>query len=59
MLEQMLQICEEKNLQKPSCYQGEYNLITRGMETRLMSILHTHGMTYNAFRYTVFPLLAV
>ncbi|CAF9916905.1 MAG: hypothetical protein ALECFALPRED_010906 [Alectoria fallacina] len=50
MLEQMLRLCEEKGLQKPSCYQGDYNLVTRGMETKLLPILRAHGMTYNAFR---------
>lgn len=50
MLEQILRICEEKNLQKPSCYQGEYNLITRGVETKLLPMLRSHNMTFNAFR---------
>lgn len=53
MLEQMLGICEEKGLRKPSCYQGDYNLITRGMETSLIPLLRAHGMTYNAFRCVV------
>lgn len=50
MLENMLHLCEEKGLQKPSCYQGEYNVVTRGMETKLLPILRAHGMSYNAFR---------
>lgn len=50
MLERILRLCEEKDLQKPICYQGEYNLITRGMETRLLHILRSNGMTFNAFR---------
>ena len=53
MLEEMLHICEEKGLRKPSCYQGEYNVITRGMETELMPLLRAHGLIYNAFRYVV------
>lgn len=56
MLEKMLSICEEKGLQKPSCYQGEYNVVTRGMETKLLPILRAHGMTYNAFRCVVSSL---
>ena len=56
MLEKILLICEEKGLKKPSCYQGEYNIVTRGVETKLLPILRTHGMTYNAFRW-VAPLL--
>ena len=54
MLLQMLRICDEKGLQKPSCYQGDYNLITRGMETKLLPILRAHGIAYNAFRYGPF-----
>lgn len=53
MLEKMPRLCEEQGLQKPSCYQGDYNLVTRGMETRLLPILRAHGMTYNAFRYVI------
>ena len=50
MLENMLQICDEEGLQKPSCYQGDYNVITRGMETQLLPILRKHNMVFNAFR---------
>jgi hypothetical protein len=50
MLEEILRICDEKGLQKPSCYQGDYNLVTRGMETKLLPILRAHGMSFNAFR---------
>lgn len=50
VLEKMLNLCEEKGLQKPSCYQGEYNLVTRAMETKLLPTLRAHGVTYNAFR---------
>lgn len=53
MLEDMLRQCEEKNLKKPSCYQGDYNLVTRGMETKLLPILRSHGITYNAFRCVI------
>ena len=58
MLEQMLRLCEKKGLRKPSCYQGDYNLVTRGMETKLLPILRAHGMTFNAFRCVVFRLPA-
>lgn len=57
MLERMLEVCEEKGLQKPSCYQGDYNLVTRGMETRLLPVLRAHNIAYNAFRYTCPPTL--
>ena len=55
VLEKTLRLCEEKGLQKPSCYQGDYNLVTRGMETKLLPILRAHGMTYNAFRCVMPP----
>ncbi|KAI4263557.1 MAG: hypothetical protein L6R42_001296 [Xanthoria sp. 1 TBL-2021] len=32
------------------CRSGDYNLVTRGMETRLLPILRAHNITYNAFR---------
>ncbi|KAI5860761.1 putative oxidoreductase [Durotheca rogersii] len=49
-LEQILRLCEQNGWVKPLCYQGEYSLISRGMETRLLPILRAHGMTFNAFR---------
>ena len=54
MLEEMLRICEDKGLPKPNCYQGDYNLVTRGMETRLLPLLRSHGMKFNAFRFVIF-----
>lgn len=50
MLEKILRLCDENGWQKPSCYQGDYNLVTRGMETKLVPLLREHGMTFNAFR---------
>ena len=58
MLEQVLRLCEEKGLQKPSCYQADYNVVTRGMETKLLPILRAHGMTFNAFRWVTLHLFA-
>lgn len=49
----MLRLCEEEGYHKPSCYQGDYNLITRGMETKLLPLLRDHGMTFNAFRWVL------
>ena len=54
----MLHLCEEIGLQKPSCYQGEYNLVTRGMETKLLPILRAHGMSFNAFRFLSICLIS-
>lgn len=58
MLEQMVRLCEEKGLQMPSCYQGDYNIVTRGMEMKLLPILRAHGMTFNAFRFVTSRLVA-
>lgn len=51
ILEEILHICEQNGWQKPSAYQGDYNLVTRGMETKLLPILRAHGMSFVAFRY--------
>lgn len=47
----MLRICDEKGLPKPVCYQGDYNMVTRGMEKKLLPLLRKHGMAFNAFRF--------
>ncbi|KAI0140214.1 putative oxidoreductase [Pestalotiopsis sp. NC0098] len=49
MLEELLQLCEKNGWKKPTCYQGQYNLVTRGMETKLLPILRAHVISYNAF----------
>lgn len=49
-LEALLQICRANNYVKPSVYQGEYNVISRGMEQRILPILRTHNMKYYAHR---------
>lgn len=51
MLEKILQLCDENGWKKPTCYQGQYNLVTRGMETKLLPILRAHHIKYNAFMY--------
>ncbi|KAL8897888.1 MAG: hypothetical protein Q9207_006976 [Kuettlingeria erythrocarpa] len=50
MLDRILHTCEDMGLRKPSCYQGDYNFITRGMETKLLPILRAHNIAFNAFR---------
>ncbi|KAI0202129.1 putative oxidoreductase [Astrocystis sublimbata] len=50
VLKQMLQLCEQNGWEKPSCYQGPYNLITRGMEKELLPLLREHNMVFNAFQ---------
>ncbi|KAI0521214.1 putative oxidoreductase [Xylaria bambusicola] len=49
-LEKMLQLCEQNGWEKPSCYQGPYNLVTRGMEKELLPLLRAHGIAFNAFQ---------
>ncbi|KAI1201761.1 putative oxidoreductase [Nemania serpens] len=49
VLEEILQLCEANGWPKPSWYQGTYNVISRGMETKLLPILRSHGMKFVAF----------
>lgn len=56
IVERMLKVCEDKGLPKPSCYQGDYKFVTRGMETKLLPILRAHNITYNTFRYINLPV---
>ena len=56
MVEEMIAIAEAKGFVKPTVYQGQYNLLCRGHEKRLFSILRKHGIAYNAYR-SVKPLV--
>ncbi|OTB01825.1 hypothetical protein M426DRAFT_14133 [Hypoxylon sp. CI-4A] len=49
-VEQILQICTEKGYRKPLCYQGEYSLVSRGTETKLLPLLRAHDIRFNSFR---------
>ncbi|TRX94063.1 hypothetical protein FHL15_005141 [Xylaria flabelliformis] len=49
MLENMLRLCEQNGWSKPSYYQGTYNVISRGMETKLLPILRAHNVKFVAF----------
>ncbi|KAI0973759.1 putative oxidoreductase [Xylaria arbuscula] len=49
VLEEILQLCEENGWPKPSWYQGTYNVISRGMETKLWPILEKHNIRFVAF----------
>ncbi|KAK8052310.1 Aldo/keto reductase [Apiospora rasikravindrae] len=49
MLEKMLQLCDQHGWTKPVCYQGPYNLVTRGMEKGLLPLLRAHNMAFNSF----------
>ncbi|KAI1648735.1 putative oxidoreductase [Daldinia loculata] len=56
-LSQILSLCDEHNWRKPACYQGEYSLVSRGAETKLLPILRAHGIRFNAFRSAASGLL--
>lgn len=47
-LQKIIDLCEQKDWVKPTWYQGTYNLLTRGMETRVLPILRAHGMSFLA-----------
>ncbi|KAI0874033.1 putative oxidoreductase [Hypoxylon argillaceum] len=49
MLEDILRLCEQNGWPKPSYYQGTYNVISRGMETKLWPILQAHNIKFVAF----------
>jgi len=49
MVEKFIFICEEKGYVKPSVYQGQYNLICRDPEKRLLPLLRKHNMTFIAY----------
>ncbi|POS70323.1 hypothetical protein DHEL01_v211285 [Diaporthe helianthi] len=50
MLENILKLCDENGWQKPSSYQGDYNLVARAMETKPLPILRANNMKFVAFR---------
>lgn len=47
-LQKIIDLCEQKGWVKPKWYQGTYNMLTRGMETRVLPILRAHGMSFLA-----------
>lgn len=47
-LERIIELCEQKGWTKPMWYQGTYNMLTRGAETRVLPILRAHGMSFLA-----------
>jgi len=50
LLTEFLRVCDEKGFVKPTVYQGDYNLITRGMEKSLLPLLKKHGISFYGFR---------
>ncbi|ORY05546.1 NADP-dependent oxidoreductase domain-containing protein, partial [Clohesyomyces aquaticus] len=49
VLRDILELCEQNGWKKPTCYRGNYNLITREMEKTLLPLLRAHGMRYNGY----------
>ncbi|KAI1101801.1 Aldo/keto reductase [Jackrogersella minutella] len=49
MLEAFIDICEKEGYVKPSVYQGQYNLICREPEKKLIPFLRRHDMAFNAY----------
>ncbi|KAF2012095.1 Aldo/keto reductase [Aaosphaeria arxii CBS 175.79] len=49
MLEEWIQVAEQKGYVKPSIYQGQYNLLSRTYETTLFPLLEKHGINFAAF----------
>lgn len=47
-LQRIIDLCEQKGWAKPRWYQGTYDMLTRGMESRVLPILRAHGMSFLA-----------
>ncbi|PQE05038.1 hypothetical protein CJF30_00004831 [Rutstroemia sp. NJR-2017a BBW] len=45
-----VRVCEENSFVKPTVYQGDYNLVTRGMESELLPTLKELKLNFYAFR---------
>ncbi|KAF2728642.1 Aldo/keto reductase [Polyplosphaeria fusca] len=48
-LQAWLSIADEHGYVKPTVYQGQYNLLCRGYETQLFTLLKEHGIAFVAF----------
>jgi len=48
-VEEIVKICEENGLVKPTVYQGQYNPICRGAEDRLFTVLREHNISFYAY----------
>jgi aflatoxin B1 aldehyde reductase len=49
MLQEWINIANEKGYIKPTVFQGQYNLLCRGYETELFPLLRKHGISFHAF----------
>lgn len=49
-VDQIVAICDSHQWKRPSVYQGQYNLIVRGAEEKLIPTLRKYNMAYFAYR---------
>jgi hypothetical protein len=54
-----MRLCEENGFVKPTVYQGDYNLVTRGMERELLPTLKELKLNFYAFRYFTLPVIQI
>jgi len=57
-LKELLAVCEENGLVKPTVYQGMYNVLCRHADTKLFPLLKEHGIAYNVYSPTAGGLFA-
>jgi len=49
MLEEWLKVADVNGYVKPTIYQGQYNLLCRGLERNILPLLRKHGIAFSAF----------
>lgn len=59
MVEEYIQICEEKGYVKPTWYQGQYSIVCRTAESALLPALRKHGIKFTAYRYVLLVWLQI
>ena len=47
---ELLQLCEKNSWLKPAVYQGQYNVVVRGVEDDLFPLLREHSIAFYAYR---------
>jgi aflatoxin B1 aldehyde reductase len=47
-LQAFLDVASKHNRVKPTVYQGEYNILTRGLEKKILPLLRANGVSYYA-----------
>jgi aflatoxin B1 aldehyde reductase len=49
ILSALIHICQQHNYVMPSVYQAEYNVLTRGMEKKILPLLRAHNIAYHGY----------